>query len=85
MSKNINDIAYEEISLKKQPDGSIKLYGRASLENVFAMTNAAIEWFCIAFYAEGISQNDLCKQLVSMVMKATQKHKPKTEEAVDEL
>lgn len=84
MSKNTNDISNEGITLKMQPDGSIKIYGTASLKNVLAMTYAAIEWFCMAFYAEGASQNCLCKQLVSMVMKATQKHKPETEEAADD-
>lgn len=85
MSKDTNDISNEEITLKKQPDGSIKIYGTASLQNVLMMTYAAIEWFCMAFYAEGVSQNILCKQLVGMVMRATQKHKPETEEAADEL
>lgn len=84
MSKSTNDISNEEITLKKLPDGSIKIYGTASLKNVLVMTYAAIEWFCMAFYAEGASQNDLCEQLVKMVMRATQKHKPKTEEAADE-
>ena len=84
MSKNTNDISNEEITLKMHPDGSVKIYGTASLKAVLEMTCATIEWFCIAFYAEGISQNSLCKELVSMVMKATQKHKPETEEAADE-
>lgn len=85
MSKSTNDISYEEITLKKQPDGNIKIYGKASFKTVVEMTYATIEWFCMVFYAEGASQNCLCKQLVSMVMKATQRHKPETKEAADEL
>lgn len=85
MSKDTNDISYEEITLKKQPDGNIKIYGKASFKTVLEMTYATIEWFCMVFYAEGASQNNLCEQLVKMVMRATQKHKPKTEEAENDV
>ena len=71
------------IKFDREPNGDIHIEGDATLKDVFDITSAVVQWFCIAFYAEGISQNSLCKQLVEMVMKATNKYKPKAEEDKD--
>lgn len=68
------------ITFEREPNGDIHIEGNATLKDVLDITNVVIQWFCIAFYAEGISQNSLCKELVKMVMDATNKHKPKAEE-----
>ena len=69
-----------KITFDREPNGNIHIEGDATLKDVLDITRAVIQWFCIAFYAEGISQNSLCEHLVKMVMAATNKYKPKAEE-----
>ena len=59
------------IKLEKVEDGTVRLSGAASIEEVFDYVQTVIRWACLVAYENGVSENEMCEVLVKIIADAT--------------